>query len=129
MALAVRAAKLGLRGCVVLWLGLTALLGLGFLGLKGLEYYDGMAGASRSRRSTSPSHGQHAAAPRELFYLLYFMLTGIHALHVTVGIGAGADHGGARAGAAGFARNGTRRSRSPASTGTSSTSSGSSSTR
>jgi cytochrome c oxidase subunit 3 len=83
MALAVRAAKLGLSS-VVLWLGLTALLGLGFMGLKGLEYW------TEWQEHLVPAlnfafPGEHRGAA-ELFYLLYFCLTGIHAIHVTVGI-------------------------------------------
>ena len=84
MALAVRAAKLGLRRSVVLWLALTALLGVAFIGIKGFEY------SKEWEEHLVPAlnfafPGEHRG-PVEIFYLLYFIMTGIHALHLTVGV-------------------------------------------
>jgi len=71
------------RGVAVL-LGVAALFGIAFLGLKGLEYYqewdEGLVPGLRFEEQ-----GPHAQAI-ELFYFLYFMLTGVHGLHVTIGV-------------------------------------------
>jgi len=84
MAWAVHAAQRDRRRALARLLGLTALLGLLFLGLKGVEYYlewqEGLV-PGLNFRETGPN--AHAA---ELFYFLYFMLTGVHGLHVTIGI-------------------------------------------
>jgi cytochrome c oxidase subunit III len=85
MALAVRAAKLGRQHRIILWLVLTAALGLLFEGLKGLEYY------KEYEEHLVPGLNflfpePHAKAA-ELFFLLYFVLTAIHALHLLIGLG------------------------------------------
>lgn len=67
----------------VLYLVLTMLLGLVFLGIKAVEYYKEISegllpGASFALQQQSPV---------ELFFVLYFVSTGLHALHVLAGIG------------------------------------------
>lgn len=85
MAWAVHAAERGRRRALTVLLVLTALLGVVFLGLKGFEYYqewtEGLVPGIRFEEA-----GPHAAAIA-LFYFLYFVLTGVHGLHVTIGIG------------------------------------------
>jgi len=54
------------------YLGLTVLLGLGFLGVKAVEY------------TTEISHGFTPAAG--IFWSFYYGMTGLHALHVLAGI-------------------------------------------
>ena len=84
MAWAVHAAETGHRRLLTLFLVVTAALGLVFLALKGVEYsqeYDEHLVPGINFASHSP----HAGAI-ELFYFLYFALTGIHAVHLTVGI-------------------------------------------
>jgi cytochrome c oxidase subunit 3 len=84
MAWAVAAAEAGHRRLMVLLLAATAAFGLAFLGLKGLEYFEeyrehlvpGIDFASGSRHA-------HAI---ELFFFLYFMVTGVHAVHLTIGV-------------------------------------------
>ncbi len=74
MALAVLAARQGkssLRG----WLAVTALLGLAFLGIKATEYWK------------EASEVEKAFGGELEFYFLYFAMTGLHALHLTIGIG------------------------------------------
>jgi cytochrome c oxidase subunit 3 len=83
MALAVVAARRERLGRARGLLLLTALLGLLFLGLKGyeysLEYQEGlMPGVGPPFPLPSP--------PQQLFLNIYFAGTGLHALHVTVGI-------------------------------------------
>jgi len=82
------AVHLAERGCgrgVAVLLAVAALFGIAFLGLKGMEYYqewdEGLVPGLRFEEQ-----GPHARA-MELFYFLYFMLTGVHGLHVTIGIG------------------------------------------
>jgi cytochrome c oxidase subunit 3 len=86
MALAVHAARAGGRRGMLLCLGLTALLGLTFLGLKGYEYYadwrDGLV-----PRTGRFSPGDVGADRLTLFMTFYFVLTGLHAVHLSVGIG------------------------------------------
>ncbi|WP_448192573.1 cytochrome c oxidase subunit 3 family protein [Azospirillum sp. sgz301742] len=85
MAWAVHAAERGRRRAMVVLLAATALFGLLFLGLKGLEYY------KEWNEHLVPGLNFHQEGPHahavELFYVLYFMLTGVHGVHVTAGIG------------------------------------------
>jgi cytochrome c oxidase subunit 3 len=84
MALAVQAAQEGKRKGTVLFLILTMILGLAFLGVKVVEYSDKfehhlVPGAHFSVESEQPHLIQ-------LFYSFYFAMTGLHALHMVVGI-------------------------------------------
>ncbi|UEM01803.1 cytochrome c oxidase subunit 3 family protein [Skermanella rosea] len=85
VAWAVHLAERGRGRGVAVLLGVAALLGTVFLGLKGFEYYqewhEGLVPGLRFEET-----GPHAHA-MELFYLLYFMMTGVHGFHVTIGIG------------------------------------------
>jgi cytochrome c oxidase subunit 3 len=84
MAWAVHAAGMGHRRLLAWLLAATAALGLVFLALKGIEYsqeYEEHLVPGVNFASASP----HAHAI-ELFYFLYFGLTGIHALHLSIGI-------------------------------------------
>jgi cytochrome c oxidase subunit 3 len=85
VAWAVHLAERGRGRGVAVLLGVAALFGIAFLGLKGLEYYqewdEGLVPGLRFEEQ-----GPHAQAI-ELFYFLYFMMTGVHGLHVTIGIG------------------------------------------
>ncbi len=84
MALAVRASQTGKRRMLLGFLGLTLLLGLTFLTLKGVEYAD------KFRHHLIPgsafSFPGPAARPAELFFSLYFAMTGLHALHMVIGV-------------------------------------------
>jgi cytochrome c oxidase subunit 3 len=86
MALAVHAAQTGDRRVMLLCLGLTALFGAGFLGLKGYEYYadwrDGIV--PRTERFRPGDINPRLLA---LFMMFYFVLTGLHAVHLSIGIG------------------------------------------
>lgn len=85
MALAVRQAQRDGTRLVALLLALTAGLGLVFLGLKFTEYaqhiQSGLLPGPHFRFA-----GPHAPAI-ELFFVFYFVMTGLHALHLAVGIG------------------------------------------
>jgi cytochrome c oxidase subunit 3 len=86
MALAVHAAQSGRRGgAIVMWLGWTMLLGATFLGVKAYEY------AHKFHEHLVP--GPHFVNPdpdapqAQLFFSVYFILTGLHAIHMIIGIG------------------------------------------
>jgi cytochrome c oxidase subunit 3 len=85
MALAVHAAQLGSRRGTVAWIAATIGLACVFLGVKVVEYGEKFAhhlvpGARFALRGT-----EHADA--EAFFSLYFAMTGMHALHMIIGIG------------------------------------------
>jgi cytochrome c oxidase subunit III len=86
MALAVRAARLSARSRPAPLLWTTAALGCAFLAVKlfeySLEWNDGLVPGVKFAYQ-----GAHAGAVAA-FFTLYFVMTGIHALHLTVGIGA-----------------------------------------
>jgi cytochrome c oxidase subunit 3 len=121
MALAVRAAQLGQRKPLVMWLVATMVLGAVFLGVKVIEYADKFehhhvpgpdfvwdshaatagegAGGGHEAGGTAAPAGEHlthaaTAAQRDpalqqhtqIFFSLYFTMTGLHALHMIVGI-------------------------------------------
>jgi len=84
MALAVHASQLGKRGRLVMFLLLTMVLGAVFLGVKGFEY------AHKFHEHLVP--GPHFQFPEphahaaQIFFSLYFAMTGLHALHMVIGI-------------------------------------------
>lgn len=85
MALAVRSAQLGHRRALIVRLLLTILLGSVFLGIKVVEYADKF----HHHLVPGPSftfEGPHAREA-QLFFSCYFAMTGLHALHMIIGIG------------------------------------------
>jgi cytochrome c oxidase subunit III len=97
MALAVRAAALGNNRFVMIHLGITIALGVVFLGFKATEYVlearehlvPGINFTTIAPDEVNnPPQEQHPR-PREqrLFMLFYFIMTGLHATHMIVGIG------------------------------------------
>jgi cytochrome c oxidase subunit 3 len=95
VVLAVWAAKTARRTLLIGSLGITILLGLAFLGIKSVEYKDKFVehhvpGASFSfEKVPIPGHPHEYADPRhaQLFFSLYFVMTGLHALHMIIGLG------------------------------------------
>ena len=83
MALAVRSAQVGSRNGQIVNLILTILLGATFLVVKYFEY------AQKFEHHLVPGPNFDPALPRpeQLFFSLYFVMTGIHALHMVIGIG------------------------------------------
>lgn len=84
MALGVRQAQLRRASPARAWLWLTAILGVAFLCLKGIEY------ALEVHEHRVPWAGFDFPGPHErtamLFYDLYFALTGVHALHLSIAV-------------------------------------------
>ena len=90
MALAVHAAQVGRRRRLIVCLGLTALLGTAFMLLKAREYYVDY------QEQLVPGWSFDAAAwdragvdprPVQLFLVFYYIMTLLHAVHLTIGIG------------------------------------------
>jgi cytochrome c oxidase subunit 3 len=91
MVLAVRAAQVGSRRGQVVNLILTIVLGTTFLVVKYFEYsskfeHHLVPGPSFSTEHL-PIHGVDPAGGVQIFFALYFIMTGIHAAHMVVGIG------------------------------------------
>ena len=85
MALAVHSAQVGERRPLTLFLMCTMLLGALFLGIKFTEYYlhyldHRVPGPGFIFDGPDPSRAQ-------MFFFLYFAMTGLHALHMFVGEG------------------------------------------
>jgi cytochrome c oxidase subunit 3 len=85
MALSVKAAQEGQRRALLILLGITMLLGCVFLGVKAFEYWSEyvehhVPGASFQFEAQYFRHAQ-------IFFSLYFVMTGLHALHMIVGLG------------------------------------------
>jgi cytochrome c oxidase subunit III len=63
----------------------TIFLSTAFLGIKGCEYY------SEYEERLVPGVNFADSGPQpgqvELFFIVYFIMTGLHAFHLTVGIG------------------------------------------
>ena len=115
MAMAVRGAQTNKRKATVNWLILTMVLGAVFLGVKVIEYEDKFANhevpgpsfnwlaheqheaaAGEHTGAAAPAEGAHrnlSLTPEQLqrttqiYFSLYFTMTGLHALHMIIGIG------------------------------------------
>ena len=95
VAMAVRCAQVGKQKAIVVYLLLTIVLGLAFLGVKAKEYKDkfdenhvpGQASfhldGSIPRHPDIPVDQRHA----QIYFSLYFAMTGMHALHMIIGVG------------------------------------------
>jgi len=96
VVLAVNAAQRGKRKLLVFYLIATIVLGLAFLGVKAVEYHDKFVehhvpgpgfnfveehAAEHSERA--PVNQQYA----QMFFSLYFVMTGMHAIHMIIGVG------------------------------------------
>lgn len=85
MALAVHAAQRGKRKPLMSYLVVTILLGTTFLVIKGFEY------AHKFHEGHVPGPGfrfeDQSATHAEMFFNLYFAMTGLHAFHMIIGLG------------------------------------------
>jgi cytochrome c oxidase subunit 3 len=99
VVLAVHAAQTGSK-TLATWLGATLLLGLIFLGIKAVEWHhDYEIGlvpglmwdkTPHGEPPTADVFGPDAKVPSrqvEVFFLVYFCMTGLHALHMVIGLG------------------------------------------
>jgi cytochrome c oxidase subunit 3 len=86
MALAVHASQTGERKLLLLFLAATMVLGAAFLGIKAIEY------AEKFTEHHVPGPSFHfedeaLSSHAQIFFSLYFVMTGLHALHMIVGLG------------------------------------------
>jgi cytochrome c oxidase subunit 3 len=85
MAMAIWAAQVNRRKMIVVYLLLTIVLGATFLGIKTVEY-----GEKFEHHLVPGPHFQFDGSdPKraEVFFSLYFIMTGLHAVHMIIGIG------------------------------------------
>lgn len=84
MAMAVHSAQMGRRKALIGFLLATMGLGLGFLAIKGIEY------AHKFERHLVPgssfAYPERFAQQAQLFFSFYFVMTGMHALHMVIGV-------------------------------------------
>lgn len=93
MAMAVRSAQIGKRNALMTFVALTMLLGVIFLGIKGIEYHaeyvehiiPGIDFAPQGEILQHFTAGGTSHA--ELFMCFYFAMTGIHGIHMLIGFG------------------------------------------
>jgi cytochrome c oxidase subunit 3 len=90
MALAVHAAQTGKRKALIVFLLLTMVFGMGFLGIKFTEYVhkwnDFLVPGLRFAPTEALPSG--VTLPNlELFFCFYFFMTILHALHMVIGLG------------------------------------------
>ena len=86
MVMAVRAAQLGQRRMIVLFLVLTLIFGGIFLGVKAYEWNEKF----EQHHVPGPSFhldGVPQQGHAQLFFSLYFAMTGLHAAHMVIGVG------------------------------------------
>jgi cytochrome c oxidase subunit 3 len=106
MAMAVFSTQIGKRRASIIYLIVTMVLGLGFLGIKAVEYktkYDDhlIPGQLIPGHPFGPEVAKHGDTDPEklqlpagvqvnhvqMFYWIYFAMTGMHALHMIIGEG------------------------------------------
>jgi cytochrome c oxidase subunit 3 len=94
VALSVKAAQMGKRKLLIMLLLLTMIFGVAFLGIKGLEWYDKyeehhIPGQSFDASDIVREYPQiHINQQHEqIYFSLYFAMTGLHALHMIIGLG------------------------------------------
>ena len=107
MAMGVWAAEKGKKNLLLVFLGLTWILGMGFLGVKSIEYTEkiekhhvpGFHYSVQSFTNPASDVEVHKKYPQdkplpydmaqktEEYFFLYFAMTGMHALHMIIGIG------------------------------------------
>jgi cytochrome c oxidase subunit III len=84
VALAVHAVQVGHNKTCGLYLWIASAMGVAFLVLKGFEYH------SHFVEGAVPGALWKLAVPHpqavQMFFYIYFVMTGLHALHVTIGI-------------------------------------------
>lgn len=84
MGFAEFSAKLGRQRLLTVLLLITVLIGLAFLGIKFTEYYE------HYQQHEAPgvwfNHTGPLAPAVQMFYVFYFIMTGLHAVHMIIGI-------------------------------------------
>jgi cytochrome c oxidase subunit 3 len=86
MVMAVRSAQLGRKKALIAFLFLTLLLGCVFLGLKYVEYHEKWLDHHIPGSGFQYEDSRYVRQAQVLFFL-YFAMTGMHAVHMVVGVG------------------------------------------
>jgi len=98
MAMAVFSSQMRRKGALVAFLLMTIVLGLVFLGIKGVEWHGEYVEHHVPGMDFSIQAFVHPDSPKavklspdmaektQLFFSLYFLMTGMHALHMIIGI-------------------------------------------
>jgi cytochrome c oxidase subunit 3 len=91
IVLAHQAAELRRSSALAIFLATTILLGGVFLGIKSAEYahkfHEHLVPGTHFVWSTADAHGSAAdAGSAQIFFVLYFVLTGLHASHMVIGM-------------------------------------------
>ena len=94
MAMAVRCAQLGKQRLLIVFLIFTMFFGAVFLGVKAKEYHDKFVenhvpGASFEFHDKLLGHPDYVPnqGHTQMFFSIYFAMTGMHALHMVIGLG------------------------------------------
>lgn len=94
MALAVYYAQTGVRKLQIVFLVLTMILGATFLGVKAVEYHEKyvdhlipIQGMFHWNQQETPLEPGVTEQQIQMFYWIYFAMTGLHALHMIIGLG------------------------------------------
>jgi cytochrome c oxidase subunit III len=87
MALAVHAAQMGERNKITFFIIITMILGAAFLGIKAYEYHEKYIEGHVPGLGLEFRFEQEYIRQAQIFYSLYFVLTGLHALHMIIGLG------------------------------------------
>ena len=84
VALSVHAVQVGQSRLCAIYLWIASAMGIAFLVLKGVEYHahfvEGAVPGALFRLQVPDPHAV------QMFFYIYFVMTGLHALHVTIGI-------------------------------------------
>ncbi len=91
MALGVRAAQTGKTKLMIVLLLITILFGFGFLGIKAVEYHEHWTnhefpGPNFHFETGDPAHPATDPLHTEIYFSLYWAMTGLHATHMVVGV-------------------------------------------
>ena len=86
----VRCAQLAQRRGLILCLAATIVCACGFLGIKYIEYshkfHEGLLPGQFFRADVIPHDGHVLPSRAHMFFAIYFMMTGLHGLHVVIGM-------------------------------------------
>ncbi len=92
MAMGVRAAQMAKPKLMIALMLITILFGFGFLGIKAVEYHEHWVhhefpGPNFHFDTDDPAHPATDPQHTEIYFSLYWAMTGLHALHMVIGIG------------------------------------------
>jgi len=87
MVMAVRAGQLGQKKAIIFFLILTLIFGCVFLGVKAYEWTEKYEEHHMPGQAAFHLEGTPLQGPAKIFFSLYFAMTGLHAMHMIVGVG------------------------------------------